>query len=97
MYAVDLARRGHDIRLVVEGEATRCLLEREGRFAELFEEARALGVLVGLCKAASGGCSDASRSVTRLAQESGLMLMDTLDGHAGIASFVEEGYEVVTF
>lgn len=97
MYAVDLARRGHDIRLLVEGEATRCLLEREGLFGELFEAARGLGVLVGLCRAASAGCGDASQDVTCLAEQSGLTLIDNLDGHAGIASFVEDGYEVVTF
>ena len=97
MYAVDLSRNGHDVRLIVEGDATRCLLEREGRFGELFEEARGLGLLVGLCRAASQGCSDPSRDVTRLAQECGLTLIDTLDGHAGIASFVAEGYEVITF
>ncbi len=97
MYAVDLARHGHDVRLVLEGDATQCLLEREGHFGKLFEETRGLGLLVGLCKTASRGCCDPSRDVTRLAEESGLTLIDTLDGHAGIAEFVAEGYEVVTF
>ncbi|MDD5310083.1 MAG: DsrE family protein [Deltaproteobacteria bacterium] len=97
LYAIDLARHGHDVRLLLEGEGVQCLREREERFGELFEEARGLGLLVGVCKAASAGCSDASRDVTRLAEESGLALVATLDGHAGIAEFVEEGYEVITF
>jgi len=97
MYAIDLARHGHSIRLLLEGDATQSLREREGRFGELFEEARALGLLVGVCKMASSGCGDKSRDVIDLARESGLPLIDTLDGHAGIESFVSEGYEVVTF
>jgi hypothetical protein len=97
LYANDLARRGHDVRLIIEGDATQCLLEREGLFDKLLEEARGLGILAGLCKTASAGCSDPSRDVTRLAEESGIELLDTLDGHAGIASFVAEGYEIVTF
>jgi hypothetical protein len=97
LYAIDLSRHGHDVRVIIEGDATQSLLEREGRFGELFEEARSLGLLVGLCRTASAGCSDPARDVTRLAEEAGLALIGTLDGHAGIEPFVSEGYEVVTF
>lgn len=97
LYAIDLARHGHEIRILLEGEAARSLREREGRFGGLFEEARRLGLLAGVCKTASSGCADASNDVTGLARASGLELLDTLDGHAGIASFVNEGYEILTF
>jgi hypothetical protein len=97
LYAIDLARHGHVVRLILEGDATQSLREREGRFGELFEEARGLGLLVGACKTATTGCRDPARDVTGLARELGLPLLDTLDGHAGIASFVGEGFEVVTF
>jgi hypothetical protein len=97
MYAIDLARQGHDVRLILEGEATGCLRDREGRFGELFDEARGLGLIVGACKTASAGCSDPSRNVTALARDAGIDLIGTLDGHAGIATFVSDGYEVVTF
>jgi hypothetical protein len=97
LYAIDLARHGHLVRLILEGDATQSLRERSGRFGTLFEEARALGLLAGACKTATTGCRDAARDVTGLAHELGLPLIDTLDGHAGIESFVSEGYEVVTF
>jgi hypothetical protein len=97
MYAIDLARHEHSVRILLEGDATQSLRERDGRFGELFEEARALGLLVGACKTASSGCGDPARDVTGLARESGVPLIDTLDGHAGIEPFVGEGYEVVTF
>jgi len=98
MYAIDLAQHGHTVSLIIEGEGTQSLLARQGRFGELFEKARELGLIAGLCRtASSSGCGDASLSVSRLAEEAGLPLLDSLDGHAGIAPFVEEGYELVVF
>jgi len=97
MYAIDLARHGHVVRLILEGEATQALREREGRFSELLEEAKALGLLAGACKTAAAGCKNASRDVTGLAHELGVALIDTLDGHAGIESFVSKDYDIVTF
>ena len=97
MYAADLARHGHQVKLVLEGEGTQALREREGRFGELFEEARKLGILAGACKAASAGCQDPARDVTRIAKELGLPLIDSLAGHAGLEPFVSDGYEVVVF
>ena len=97
MYAIDLKRHGHDVRLIIEGEATQGLADRQGRFFELFEEARSLGLVVGACKTATAGCSDPSRDLTAVARELALPLIDTLDGHAGIEPFVRDGYEIVTF
>jgi len=97
MYAVDLARHGHQVRLLLEGEGVQCLREREGRFGELFEEARGLGLIAGACQAASGGCKNPERDVTGIAAGLELPLLATMNGHAGIESFVREGYEVVLF
>ena len=97
LYAIDLARHGHEVRILLEGEAAQSLREREELFGELFEQAQTLGLLAGVCKTASSGCQNASRDVTGLARECGLALLDTLDGHAGIATFVSQGYEIVTF
>lgn len=97
MHAIDLSRRGHGIRVILEGDATQSLLEREGRFGELFDEARSLGLLAGVCRTAAAGCGDPARDVTRLAEEAGLPLVDSMGGHAGVGPFVEDGYEIVTF
>jgi hypothetical protein len=97
MYAIDWAQRGHTVRLILEGEAVQCLRAREGRFGVLFEEARALGLLEGVCRAAACGCADPARDVSALARECGLPLLDSMGGHAGIGSFVDDGYEVIVF
>jgi len=97
MYAADLTRHGHTVRIILDGEGTQCLREREGRFGELFEELRNLGVLAGACKTASAGCKEEGRDVTPLAVAAGLPLLGEMAGHAGIESFVRDGFEIVTF
>ena len=97
LWAADLARHGHQVRIVIEGEATQSLREREGRFGELFEQARGLGLVAGVCKAASAGCQDPARDVTAIATGLGLKLLDGADGHASLEPFVSDGYEVVVF
>ncbi|HEY3446002.1 MAG TPA: hypothetical protein VGK67_06525 [Myxococcales bacterium] len=97
LWAADLAKHGHQVRIVLEGEGTQSLKEREGRFGELFEQARGMGLVAGVCKAASAGCRDPARDVTPIAQQLGLALLDGADGHASIEPFVRDGYEVVTF
>jgi hypothetical protein len=97
LYAIDLARHGHEVKLILEGEAVQSLREREGRFGALFEEAQELGLLVGVCQTATAGCQDASRDLTGLARQLNLTLIGTLDGHAGIEAYVSAGYEIVTF
>jgi hypothetical protein len=97
MWAIDLARHGHEVRVLLEGEGTGCLREREGRFGELFEEARGLGLIAGACEKASAGCKEESRSVTEIAKELGLPLIGTLGGHASVEPFVRDGFEMVVF
>lgn len=97
LWAADLARHGHQVRILLEGEGTQSLKVREGRFGELFEQARGMGLIAGACKTASCGCSEPERDVSAIAQELGLALLDGADGHASIEPFVREGYEVVTF
>ena len=99
MYAIDLAKNGHEVKLVIEGKATLCLrrLKGDARFVELFKEACTMGLLVGACRKASGGCVSEEDSVQDIAKQYNLKMLDELMGHASITSFVNEGYEVVTF
>lgn len=99
MQALDLDARGHALRILLEGEATRCLAELEGRFGELFAAASARGLVVGACQTASAGCAtgDPARNVAALATELGVPLLGAMDGHASLAGFVDEGYELVVF
>jgi hypothetical protein len=99
MYALDLEQKGHTVRIILEGEATRGLSEREGRFAELFGTALERGIVAGACKTASCGCStsDPERNVTAIAAGLGIPLLDDMGGHASIETYIADGFSVVVF
>lgn len=99
LHALDLKKHGHVIRMILEGEATRCIAEQEEFFVKLFSDARAEGILDGACKTASGGCAtDApERNTSALFREQGIALLDQMDGHASISSYVADGFEIVVY
>ena len=101
MYAIDMRKKGYEVRIIIEGPSTQCLgrLAEGGKFPGLFREAHSLGLIAGACKTASGGCSTGKkdRNVADIAGESGVKMLADLDGHAGIETFVNEGYEIMVF
>ncbi len=99
MHALDLATHGHTARILLEGQATRCVTEQEGTFGELFKSAKDQGILLGACKTASRGCAtnDPTRNVASLAEQQGITLLEGMNGHASIAAYVEDGFEVVVY
>jgi hypothetical protein len=99
MHAVDLSAHGHEVRILLEGDATRCLADREGRFGMLFDDAAAKGLVVGACKTAAVGCAstDPMRNMTSRAVEQGIPLLDGMDGHASITSYIDDGFELIIY
>lgn len=99
LHALDLEDHGHRVRIILEGEATRRLRDRQGRFAELFQQARDRDLIVGVCATAARGCStgDELRDVAGQAERDGLPLLSDLSGHASIEAYLSEGFELVTF
>lgn len=108
-YAKDLTKRGHEVKIIFEGEATKALGDEK-----LLPEIRAanyLGLIAGVCKAASrsmGCCPEKCAAevakdpswVSPLhaeCEKDKIPLLCDLDGHAGIGEFVDQGYEIVTF
>ncbi len=100
-YAKDLKEKGHQVKMVIEGPAIKCLnrLDSEENFSKLFKEVKDLGIIDGLCKTASGGCStgQAKRDVKSIAKDQGLVFLDDLHGHAGITSYIDNDYQIITF
>ncbi len=102
LYAIDLKKRGHEIQMVMEGPSTKHLTklkEADSRFTQLFREAKSLGLIHGVCAQASSGCAsdDPKRNMTDIVTKERVPLLSDLHGHAGIASLVGQGYEVVVF
>jgi hypothetical protein len=101
MYALDLRDKGHEVKLILEGSATRMVsalrdAESAGPGA-LLREARDKGILAGACGRASSGCAseDPARNVADVAEAAGVRLLSEMRGHASIEPFVRDGYELV--
>ena len=93
--ALDLDSRGREVKIVIEGSATKLipqLTERENSMHPLFEKAKNKRILAGACRA----CSH-KMGVLEAVRERGLELLDDMHGHPSMAGFMEKGFEVITF
>ncbi|MBN2527898.1 MAG: LarC family nickel insertion protein [Deltaproteobacteria bacterium] len=99
LHALDLKQQGHQVKIILEGEATQCLAKRDGKFGELFALAKAQGIIAGVCKTAAHGCStgDPARNVVDLAREQNLPLIGDMREHAAIGKYVTNGFELVMY
>jgi hypothetical protein len=93
--ALDMDARGWQAKIVVEGAATRLLIDlgkSDNQLKILWEKVKTKNLVHGVCKACS-----AKLGTLAEAQAQGLALLDDMSGHPGMAGFCEQGYEVVTF
>ncbi len=93
--ALDMKEKGYDVKIVIEGSATRLVpeLAKEGNpTSSLYKKAKTLGLIDGACKA----CSNKMGTLETVKQE-GLKLLDDISGHPGMARYMEQGFEVITF
>ena len=89
--ALDMAGRGMDARIVVEGEAVTLIKKMETSDNPLYKKARQKGLIDGICK----GCS-AKMGVLAYNEATSIPLLGDLSGHPSMASYVERGYTIIT-
>jgi predicted peroxiredoxin len=94
LWALDIAARGGDAKIVLEGEAPHWLLElpdpEHGRH-RLYEKVKEMGLIDAVCKA----CAVQAQAVEAAAEEE-LRLVYDASGHVSLVPYVEEGYQIVT-
>lgn len=93
--ALEFCDKDYEVKVVIEGSAT-------GLVAELAKPAHPLHtlyakvkkrvLLLGICKACA-----AKADTLAAAQAQGLHVLDEMSGHPSMASFMEQGYKVITF
>lgn len=93
--AMDMHEKGYEVRIVIEGAATKLVSELtkpDNPLHKLYEKVKALNLIDGACKACSKkmGALDAVKS-------EGLKLLDEMAGHPSIARYKEAGYDVIVF
>ncbi len=93
--ALDMQAQGHDVKVVMEGSATKLIpeLATDGNpMHQLYRKARSQGLIDGVCKACSS-----KMGVLAQVEEEGLPLVDEMSGHPSMARYMAAGYEILIF
>jgi hypothetical protein len=93
--ALDMAGRGCEGKIVLEGEAVTLVpvMADPGHFLHaLYIKAKNQGLIVGACKA----CSN-KLQVTEAITKENIPLIGELAGHPAMADFIEQGYTILPF
>mgnify|MGYP001159334578 FL=1 len=92
---MDMITKGYDVKIIIEGAATKLLpeMKKEGSLLfGLYKKAHDKGIIEGVCRACS-----AKMETMEDALAMGLTLLDDMSGHPSISRYIEEGYVVITF
>lgn len=93
--ALDMNEKGHEVKIVIEGSATKLIpeLKKKGNpMYALYQKTKDSGLIDGVCKA----CSNKMGTLEAAGAE-GFKLLGDMNGHPGIAGYIENGFEVITF
>lgn len=93
--ALDLKARGHEVKVVIEGAATRLVKElpQAGEpLATLYQRVQDEGLLDCVCQA----CAHQNTSLEE-ARAQGLALCSEMSGHPAMGRYLEAGYTIITF
>jgi len=92
---IDLHERGQEGLIIIEGEAVTLVPEmsKPGHFlSALYKKAKNLGILHAACKACS-----IKLKVEKEIEKEGIPLIGDMSGHPSMGSFIEKGYQIITF
>ncbi|MBN2378925.1 DsrE family protein [candidate division WOR-3 bacterium] len=93
--ALEMNQKGYDVKIVVEGEATKLIAELADPskpLANLYKQVKEMGLIDCVCKACA-----TKTGVLESASEQWLPICEELSGHVSMAKYIEEGYEIITF
>jgi len=92
--AIDLHEKKYEVKIILEGEATALIIELrrpEHPLHVLYEKAKELHLIDAVCRACA-----IKMGVLEAAAAEGFRITDDMAGHAGMASYINQGYEIVT-
>lgn len=92
--AIDLHDRGGFVKIVLEGEATKLIIDLrkpEHPLYALYRKVKKLELFDAVCRACA-----IKMGALEAVEEEGLKIVDTMAGHVGMAPYIEEGFVIVT-
>ncbi len=93
--ALDMADKGHDVAVIIEGAATKLipeLADPERPFANLYASTKDRGLIKAVCKACA-----AKMGALESAEAQGLPIVGDMKGHPSLEPYLTEGYQILTF
>ncbi len=93
--ALEMAEKKFDVKVVIEGSATKLLPGLDTKGAPLSEEWEKLkqgGLVAGVCRACS-----TQMGTAKSATQQGLKLLDHMAGHPSLSEFQDQGFEILIF
>ncbi len=93
--ALDLAGRGHQATIVMEGSATALIPAMAGAehpLHGLYSKAKNQGLFAGVCRACA-----TKLGVFDAALAAGFTPLDDMNGHPSVARFLDDDFEVLIF
>lgn len=93
--ALDMNAKGHEAKIILEGASVKLipeLVKSENPLNGLWKKNLDAGLVEGVCKA----CSNKLGTLEAVRQQ-GLTLLDDMSGHPGMATYRDNGFEIITF
>jgi hypothetical protein len=93
--ALDMKDNGYNVRIVMEGAATKLIPElamEQNPLHVLWNKTLSSQILDGVCRA----CSN-KMGVLEAAKDQGLKIIDDMSGHPSITLYLQDGFEIITF
>ena len=92
--ALDMQERGYDVKLVIEGAATKMVVDQEkdtAPFHGLWTKVKGASLIDAVCRA----CATKMHSIDAAAKLE-LPVVGDLAGHPPLAPYLEDGYQIIT-
>jgi hypothetical protein len=93
--ALDMKEKNYDVKVVIEGAAVKLMPEiakETHPLHKMWKKVEAAGLVHCVCKA----CAN-KLGVLEFVQGAGLPATGDMSGHPSMSSYMEDGYEVITF
>ena len=92
--AIDLHDKKSEVKIILEGEATGLIVELrkpEHPLHKLYEKVKKLNLIDAVCRACA-----VKMNALAAAEAENFRIADDMAGHAGMAPYIEKGYEIIT-
>ncbi len=93
--ALDMDAKGYEVRVVIEGTATKLVNEMNdpaASFSNLYLNVKSKGLIDCVCKACAS-----KMGTLKSVEEQNMPVCDEMKGHPSLAKYMEKGYEIITF